>query len=175
LIAFTQDGLEAELRQGEILTGLIQYEFDPVKEEGVPKSQPYAMVVHQDCDLLQDFKKREANKNPVLNSILLVELHEAENIKLSMTPSESVWDQLMKNKQERWHFLSTSYFETEEKLPDLIADFRRIFTMPPSEVYRQIKDCNVKRKCRLCVPYREHLQSRFAYYLQRIALPDPAD
>ncbi len=173
--AFTQDGLGAELRQGEILTGLIQYEFDPVKEEGIPKPQPYAMVVHQDCDLLRDFEKREANAASVLNCILLVELHASDSIKTVMTKSNSIWEQVRQNKQERWHFLSTSSFETEPKLPDLIADFRRIFTMPPSELYKQIKNGGVKRMCVLNVPYKEHLQTRFAYYLQRIALPDSAD
>jgi hypothetical protein len=174
LNAFTQDGLQAELRQGEILTGLVQYEFDPVKEEGVPKSQPYAMVVHQDCDLLRDFEKREANEDPVLNGILLLELYEPDSIK-PIISGNSIWEQVRKNKQERWHFLPSSSVECDQKLPDLIADFRRVFTMPPNEVYRQIKNGDVRRKCVLTIPYREHLQSRFAFYLQRIALPDPRD
>lgn len=173
--AFTTDGLEAELRQGEILTGLVQYEFDPVKAEGIPKSQPYAMVVQQDCDLLQDFKKREKGKPPILNSIILIELHESESIKTRITPDSAIWEQLKKNKQERWHFLSSSSVVGNQKLPDLIADFRRVFSMSPTEVYRQIQTGNAKRSCVLATPYREHLQSRFAFYLQRVALPDPAD
>jgi hypothetical protein len=30
-----------------------------------------------------------------------------------------------------------------------------------------------QRRCRLLVPYREHLQSRLAFYLQRVAIPEP--
>ena len=166
---FTQAGLTAELRQGEILTGVVQYDFDPVAEQGIAKPHPFSMVVHQDCDLLWDFKRAEG-KPPIINSILLVELHVPD--KENMAKSNSVWEQLVKNKQERWHFLHSSTANSKDKLPDLIADFRRLFTMRPAEIYRQIQKGETQRQCVLDVPYREHFQSRFAYYLQRVALPD---
>jgi hypothetical protein len=53
----------------------------------------------------------------------------------------------------------------------MMLDFKRCFSLPAKEIYRQtaLPD-GAKRRCRLEMPYREHLQSRAAFYLQRVTL-----
>jgi hypothetical protein len=65
----------SSLRQGEILTGVVQY--NPVIDE-IPKElqelsftpvlHPYAIVITQDCDLEWDYKAREISNNIQLNA-----------------------------------------------------------------------------------------------------------
>lgn len=80
----------SSLRQGEILTGVFQY--NPVIDEIPKESQelsftpifhPYAIVITQDCDLDWDYKARVTNNNPAkfLNSIILCEIGTAELIR----------------------------------------------------------------------------------------------
>lgn len=56
-------------------------------------------------------------------------------------------------------------------LPELGIDFKKIFTIPTDEIYQRIALGQVKRRAVLVSPYLEHLSSRFAYFLSRIALP----
>jgi hypothetical protein len=58
----------------------------------------------------------------------------------------------------------------------MILDFKRCFTLPAHDIYRQINPSaggSARRRSRLEMPYREHLQSRAAFYLQRVTLPLP--
>jgi hypothetical protein len=50
-------------------------------------------------------------------------------------------------------------------------DFKRYFTIPADETYRRVELGEAQRRCVLQSPYLEHLSSRFAYYLSRVALP----
>jgi hypothetical protein len=59
----------------------------------------------------------------------------------------------------------------QEGLPELAIDFKRYFTVPTDEVYRRIELGEARRRCLLISPYLEHLSSRYAYFLSRIALP----
>jgi hypothetical protein len=45
----------------------------------------------------------------------------------------------------------------------------------PTELERQIKAGEARRRTRLNVPYRERFQGRASFFLQRIALPDDYD
>lgn len=59
-----------------------------------------------------------------------------------------------------------------EGAPELVIDFKRYFTLPTGELYRWIALGETRRRCRLRSPYMEHLSSRFAYFLSRVALPE---
>lgn len=169
--AYSQNDLTAELRQGEILSGLNQYEYDPITNEGEEIHHSYAIVVHQDCDLLRDFEEHQKQAGPTLNGILILQLQTEEEIKPKVAGAD-IWKRILRNGEERYHRLPKKPEGSELDIPALVADFRLIFTMPPREIYRQLHTGNLKRNCVLVSPYREHFQSRFAFYLQRVALPD---
>jgi hypothetical protein len=85
------------------------------------------------------------------------------------------WQPVIQNNNERFHFLAdvpAALDHLGQGLPSLIMDFRRYFTLPGPEIYRQCGTTGgARRRCRLETPYREHLQHRAAFYLQRVALP----
>ena len=79
------------------------------------------------------------------------------------------------NKRRRFHYLRAIPPEWDAEgvgIPDLIIDFRRLFAIQPSELLRQCLDEGATRRARLSDLYREHLQCRVAFYLQRVALPE---
>jgi hypothetical protein len=89
-----------------------------------------------------------------------------------------LWKPVGQNKSDRYHFLQAVPSELDlagEGLPALVVDFKRFFTLPATEIERQIANGEARRRCRLLSPYREHLQSRIAFYLQRVGLPEPHD
>jgi hypothetical protein len=171
LNAYSQEGLTAELRQGEILSGLMQYEYDPVTNEGEGISHSFSIVVHQDCDLLRDFEDHKKQAGATLNGVLILQLQTEDEIRPKVAGGD-IWKRILRNGEERYHLLPKKKEGSELEIPSLVADFRLIFTMPPREIYRQLNAGNLKRNCVLDPPYREHFQSRFAFYLQRVALPD---
>lgn len=172
------------LRQGEILTDLVQLQIAPdsLPDEASPvilrKVHPYALVLTQDCDLEQDFRARE--KRPVsdklLPSILFCEVATAEELFGRVKPLGSkAWERIRINKDERYHFLQKVEPVDDVRgqgLPELGVDFKRYFTIAPEEVYWRVQQRHCRRRCVLQSPYLEHLSSRFAYFLSRVALPE---
>ncbi len=85
-----------------------------------------------------------------------------------------MWKRVRNNKDERYHFLERAPADCDaqgEGIQELGIDFKRYFTLPTDEVYRWIEMGVIKRRSTLRTPYAEHLSSRFAYFLSRIALP----
>jgi hypothetical protein len=169
--------MAAELRQSEIITNLSQYSYDPLNQEGVRTSRPYTIVLCQDCDLLWDFQARAAGRPRELIGVLLYEAEPPPQVRARL-PGGDILRRINRHSEERYHLLPPVPPECDllgQGLSELIIDFRRYFTMPADEIYRQ---CTVegqeaaKRRCRLEMPYREHLQNRAAYYFQRVALPN---
>ena len=114
-----------------------------------------------------------------VNAVLLYELEPAADMKSKVPPGRDIWKRMIQNNDERYHFLEaapTSQDLAGAGFPEVVIDFKRCFTVPPLEVYRQ---CGIPgsdgahRRCRLTVPYREHLQNRAAFYLLRVSLPLP--
>ncbi len=173
---YTISELKSELRQGEIISDLAQFEFDPVANAGVETTHEYAIVVGQDCDLLQDYNRIAEGKEGQLISVLIYKLFPATQISdIGAAAGREARKIVVQNKNERYHYLEAAPVELDlcsEGLPSLIVDFKRYFAMPPKEIYRQIRlENGAKRRCRLEMPYREHLQSRAAFYQQRVMLP----
>src|SRR5690606_7200704 len=131
----------------------------------------------QDCDLLRDFEAAQAGTNRPLNGVLVFEANTVD-ITRSLLPGSDILRRIKSHNAERYHLISAVAPENDllsHGLPDLIIDFRRFYTMPAEEIYRQCASTEegaAKRRCRLDTPFREHLQSRAAFYLQRVALPD---
>ncbi len=175
---------DSAIRQGEILTGLMQFILDVsdrLSLEDISFSSllhPYAIVVSQDCDLDWDFKARTANERnsgKLIPNILFCEVVTAEDLRGSEGINSTLWGNIRTNKNERYQFLQRILPEQEALglgLPELGVDFKRYFTIPTSEVYAQFRwENGAQRRCWFRSPYAEHFSTRFHYYQARIALP----
>lgn len=178
---------DSSLRQGEILTGVVQ--FNPIVEELSQKWQelkdlpftpvlhPYAIVVTQDCDLDWDYKARgTSNRNPakLLNSIVLCEIDTAESIRCTDGMNRKEWELVVSHRHERFYFFEKIPFKYEveqEGLPELTADFKKVFGIDAATLYRQIELGIVKRRTILASPYLEHFSRRYHSFHGRVALP----
>jgi hypothetical protein len=174
-------GPGSSLRQGEFLSNVIQFRLDVTTLgtpgiSGRPHVHPYAMILTQDCDLDQDFRARaqQAAADKIIPNVLFCEVATAEELRGSPGVNSSIWARIRTNKDERYHFLQKVEAANDaagQGLPELGIDFKRYFTLQTDEVYRRIELGEALRRCVLVSPYLEHLGSRFAYYLRRIALP----
>jgi hypothetical protein len=130
----------------------------------------------QDCDLLWDFEARLEQKTRELTGVLLYEAEPTGQVRARL-PGGDILRRIQRHAEERYHLLPAVPPEQDllgHGLPEMIVDFRRYFTVSPDELYRQLSttdDDRAKRRCRLDMPYREHLQVRAAYYFQRVGLP----
>ena len=173
------------LRQGEILTGVIQYKpiIDEIQDSlelhelsFTPICHPYTIVVTQDCDLDWDYKARTTNSNPtkLLNSVVLCEIETAEKVRGNEGVNRKEWELIVAHRHERYYFFENFPPESElqkEGLPELTADFKRVFSIDSGTLYHQIKIGVVKRRAMLISPYLEHFSGRYHNFHNRIALP----
>ena len=179
------------LRQGEILSDVIQVHvqldgWNPNAEEILlgQKTYPQAIILTQDCDLLWDFVER--NQSPdkrkeqkFLPNILFCELLPEgalrARLKESADKPSDLWKRIQQHRDERYHSfpsLQNDEDQAGEGLPPLVADFKRIFTIPSEELYLRLT-LGCRRRAVLKTPFLQHFAVRFGYYLQRIALPEP--
>jgi hypothetical protein len=176
-----------EIRQGEIL-GNVRYYYwlqnkdDHTIADSYSKELSYAIVSTPDCDLLQDFKSRRKGLNGTLFSILLFGAEQTDPAKLRTGLGRTDWRLVLQNRMDQYHFLDLSGIPLDnnsELSKGLVVDFKRYFTLTPEELHRQFDNldsssrCN--RICRLSDLWREDFQRRAMSYMQRVALPDPAD
>ncbi|MBZ9693926.1 hypothetical protein [Mesorhizobium sp. CO1-1-9] len=164
-----------EFRQGEIISGLRQYLYYPEDQSVDTREHPFAIIASQDCDLLQDFDALAANSQSQLNSILLYEAHPTRDVRGKVAGSD-IWKRIVQNNDERYHALEAAHPRHDLSsigLPDLVVDFKRLFSVPAEDLAKQVKAGTAVRRCRLEMPYREQFQSRVAFYLQRVAVPEP--
>lgn len=175
----------SSLRQGEILTGVIQYK--PVVSELLEQEQglefdavfhPYAIVVTQDCDLDWDYRARQDTSDrssKLLNSVILCEIATAREIRDTADDMNSAtWKLVASHRHERFYFFEKipSKCEAElQGLPELTADFKKVFGVDAATLYRQIELGIVIRRSVLVSPYLEHFSRRYYSFHGRIALP----
>lgn len=171
------------LRQGEILSDLIETRMVSVSKDQAPQvdlvTHPFALILSQDCDLDQDFQARnnpETVSHPtdkLLPSVLFCQATSATDLRSHLSDSQ-IWKQITQNKNERYQYLRSVPAEMDALgtgTPDLGTDFKRYFAISTEHVYLQLQG-PARRRSRLQSPYVEHLSSRFAYYLSRVALPE---
>lgn len=171
------------LCQGEIVRGVIQAHLKietigSQAEEMTLKDHPLAIILSQDCDLEQDHFSRTRNQqqDKLIPNVLFCEMVTAQQLKASQGLNSSLWGRVAINSNERYHFFQRVPLEDDacdEGLEELGIDFKRYFTIPTDEVYQRLELGEIKRCSVLCSPYLEHLSSRFAFYLSRVALPTP--
>lgn len=184
---------DSALRQGEFLTGIIQYkpiitdgsqfENDDIKLEKI--IHPYVIVTTQDCDLDWDFRAREEIKSTgeiekkrgkLLNSILLCEIDTAKSIRpdKNLIDNRKEWELVSANRHERFYFFEMIPLDLDlegEGLPELTADFKKVFAVEADVLYSQITAGVAKRRTTLAHPYLEHFSVRYRSFHGRVALP----
>lgn len=189
IAVYVPSDLHGPLRQAEILCDIVQYrvntetlslgtglEFEQIQHE-------FVIVLSQDCDLAQDYAIRDAARHSgqtlsevdskLLPNVLVCELVKEADFFASLPPGSDIKKRVVQNKDERYHYLRAVAPECDTEtigMAAMGADFRRHFTIPADELYGQL-DGEVKRRCRLVSPFLEHLTSRFAVYISRVALP----
>jgi hypothetical protein len=180
----TKDG---SLRQGEILTNVVQY--NPVANELSLEAQelsfepvvhPYAIIVTQDCDLDWDYRARQSSNiqsSKLLNSVILCEIataREVRDIADKNTMNSGEWKLVQSHRHERFYFFETIPVECELEqvgLPELTADFKKVFGIDAATLYRQISLKITKRRAVLSNPYLEHFSRRYHSFHGRVGLP----
>lgn len=194
---FSISPLEGVFRQGEIISNVIQVHLrtdslgaDSVEVDLEEKVHPYALVLTQDCDLDWDFKARRApvessqgheerlrgenrRQAKLVPNILLCELTTADSLRPRLAGGD-VLRRIRDNQDERYHFFPAATATddcTGEGLPELIADFKRLFSIPTDELYLRLT-LGMRRRVLLQSPYLQDLSSRFGYYCLRVALPE---
>jgi hypothetical protein len=178
--------VDRELRQAEIITGLIHYvvRANPdvpgqVITSGVPI--PYAVIATPDCDLLQSFRAIQDNKPERINGVIFFEAEEAISARKRIGFNNAEWRLINRNHFEGYHFLEgfqPQFDSLNEQIPNLLIDFKRYFMLPTKEVYRQCglgAEPKATRRCYLGDLWREHLQQRAMNFMQRVGTPDPND
>lgn len=168
--------------QIDLLPGTVQTTTPTAKRV----TSPYAIVITPDCDLDWDFKAKHgtANKGKLIQNILLCTVMYssdlAKRINNDQDPNrrfetKTPWNKARQNKDERYHFLERiddSLDLKGEGLRSLGIDFKDFFTVPRDFLYSSISEGITLKRCRLLRPYSDHLNSRFAYFLSRIGLPE---
>jgi len=175
------------LFQGEILSNVVERSVKCTSTAGsaaefglVEITHPHAVLLTQDCDLLQDSNARQnpdldsaKRKNSLVPNLVLVVASEFEKTKGRFNGSE-ISKRVRQNKEERFQFLSAvpiSLDGLKLGVPALVLDFKRFFTYPTEEFLQAVKRGEIQRRSRLLTPYAEHLSSRFGYFILRIGLP----
>ncbi|HEX2896844.1 MAG TPA: hypothetical protein VHP63_02200 [candidate division Zixibacteria bacterium] len=175
---------DTRIRQGDIFSD-VEY-FVDINDDGVEArirtiKFPLSVVLTQDCDLLWDNLRRVEKKgltdNAILISILLAPLYNFEYFKsgvhlekLNLT-ADNNWrktrlEDLIKNKNPRYHYLDTS--DEDVSIVSSVVDFKHYFS-----VRQDYLEANYKNAFRgsLNQLFREDLSQRFTSFLSRIALP----
>jgi hypothetical protein len=188
LYHLSSSGVQNPLRQGEILSHVIQSQLDlATLNSNSPRlnleTHVYVLILTQACDLEQDHRVRftqpQPKSNKLLPSILMCHVFTALELRGNSKDSvdrmsSEMWKRISQNKDERYHFLQkidSSCDVMNDGLPELCLDFKKYFTLPTGELYKRIELNEAKRRCVLASPYMEHLCDRFSYFLSRIALP----
>ena len=172
-------------RQGEIVNNLFelklqitgQKSIDDVRKDAKfdPIVHQYVIVVSQDCDLEWDYKARlgHAPEGKLLTHILFCALFTQAEVRSRSGLKHELWKRARQNQDERYHRLDEALINgTEERLPELIADFKMTFSLPNEFAYWLVSTSQAIRKGALSSPYLEGFMHRLYYFLGRVATPE---
>lgn len=177
--------------QGDIIKKLditISSKLSETNEFSLAPSFSFGVILSQECDLEQHYKLLEKNIanevenhtfDKIVETILICPAFPIEQFlagtHIAGKPmfdfdgpkgQRKAYDKLKLNDvYSRFHYLP----EYDDKLPELVIDFKRFYTIPIEVVehsYKQILVAGIKEL------YRERLSQRFSNYLSRIGLPD---
>lgn len=138
---------------------------------------PYAICLNQECDLENDFNKRDTllcDNNFLHMAVAPLFLFEqflsgshwgaifATNNVQKRT--DTAVKKLMDNEIPRYHYLKFP----DQDMPELVIDFKHFFTINRQVLYGKLSS----RLCSLDDLFREKISQRFSYYVSRIGLPE---
>jgi hypothetical protein len=138
------------------------------------ENHAFSVIVSQDCDLDQDHRARAEGRGAPLPHILFLPAVPVEPFKALLPLGSATWKRVKQNNDPRYHVIQSVIPELDlggEGLPALGVDFKRCFSVATAEVWFRLREGGARRRCRLSTPWAEHLSSRLAYYLSRVALP----
>jgi len=172
--------------QGEILQNVVQIKLGlenvQNNEEGMidvfPVPHELVIVVSQDCDLLQDYKRRQEGEEGTLPNVLFCDVYTAETLRTKVEQHDQLgrkdWKKrIAQNQHERFHYLQKLEPAQDlqgQGLTAIALDFKIYFTLPTDELYARLGH-GVLRRSILTTPYVEHLAHRFFKFQSRVALP----
>lgn len=158
---------------------------------------PYIIIVSQDCDLTQDFNKRNFRiENPknltskdksafdkFLPSILVTPAFPADDLREG-THLSDIFEEIYSFEKFHVNRINSKSFkkiknneipryhflEDSENfhIPELCVDFKQLYSLPRDYLYENIK----QYYCSLNVLFRENFSQRFYNFHSRIGLPD---
>ena len=174
--------------QGEILSGVVDRRAHslgapaPGEEEAfeiVGEIYPFVVIVTQDCDLEQHDRASKATDweparraNASLTHFLVVVAEPWEEVKTRLGSTKQR-ERIPQNKDDRYQFLAGVPVERDAAsagVPDLLLDFKRVFSVPSASLTQRIAFGETKRRAHLLTPYVEHLGVRYGHYSQRVGL-----
>ena len=178
---------ESRLRQGDILRDVEWIEC--VEEtagivEVLKVIFPLAIVLTQDCDLNGDYRVRTqkaSSDDKRLISALLAPIYNVEHVYQGMHLSEleikmepvpkgrTAGTYLRSNQRPRYHYLE---FADDIPIVPSVIDFKHYFSATVSYLMSIKLEAFV---CSIASLFREEISHRFAAYLARVGLPEPAD
>ncbi len=163
--------------QGDIFQKL-QYKFITAEGETETITFPFWIIVTQECDLEHDFRAYQGkykDKDKCLQTITacpaflqdqLKDGAHMQNLSLIMERwGGDNWKKMTTNRDRRFHAINTTEIQ---ELPNLMIDFKRVFSFPRDYVYSKLDN----KVATLDVLYREQMCQRLANFSSRIALPD---
>ena len=172
------------IRQGEILSNVVQLlaNSSTLQESDGPSFEervhPFALVLTQDCDLDWEFRTRDASTSAATRelkevpNILLCEVFESAKFRPRIKGSD-LWQRITRNQDERFQYIQAcgaSQDRLGEGFPVLVADFKRVFTIPVEEFYRRLS-LGLQRRAIWVPPFGQDVANRFSCYFLRVALP----
>ena len=187
MVAYEMSPGQGPLRQGEILSNVVEVRFvleslkpdtDPLLHEIV---HPYVVVLTQDCDLDWDYKSRCSTDAPppankLVPNVLLCPAMMAEDLRVEQGMNAAIWRRASSNADERFHFLPSVPGDLDGHsigIPSLVIDFKRVLTVPTDELYYRL-EVEAQRRCFLVPPFLHSLSTRFTYFAGRVGLPESA-
>ena len=150
---------------------------------------PLAIVLTQACDLQQDHDARKrvkadnhGNQDKFLISVIVAPIYNFEEFRLGTHLDQlglmmeakgrrerSQCTNIIKNENKRFHYLN---FDKDVEIVESVIDFKHYFTVTVNYLYSIREE---KYVCSVESLYRELILQRFANFLSRIGLPEPAE
>ena len=174
------------LCQGDIIRD-VSYIDDVSESGGVLEISrldfPLVIVLTQDCELEQEHEMRmqpSQNQDKWLVSVLVAPLYNAEHVyvgkhlsELNLTMQQinrrkTPGTFLRNNEIPRYHYLE---FASEVPIVPSVIDFKHYFSVNAESLRERKKSSFV---CMVSPLFREAVSHRFAAYLSRVGLPEPA-
>ena len=171
------------LRQGEIISNLFEPQLQIPNSDTidtkrgakiVPIVHPYTIIVSQDCDLKWDYDARQGGvaEDKLLSHILFCALFTKDEIITRNKLKSDLFKRVRQNQDERYHHLDEALVgSTQDTLPELIADFKSIFSLQTELVYWFLSSNQATRQGALFSPYLEDFMHRLYNFLGRVATP----